>query len=229
MNKILSAVAKCIKGEGFKIDEKIPISYLLRFTCNMAFNYVRGVVKFRSVYPFVFIGKHADILCVSKITRHGLIKLGQGIYVDALSKRGVVLGKNFSLGRGSSIECTGSLKTLGHGFVSGDNVGIGSFCFFGCAGGINIGSDTIIGNYVSMHSENHNFGNGATLIRLQGVNHKGISIGQNCWIGAKATILDGATIGNNTVIAAGSVVRSGIYPENVVLGGIPAKVIKVME
>lgn len=95
----------------------------------------------------------------------------------------------------------------------------------GCAGGIEIGDDTIIGNYVSFHSENHNFQVRDIPIRLQGVNRKGIKIGQNCWIGAKATILDGTQIGNGCVIAAGAVV-SGIFPDNVVIGGVPARIIK---
>ena len=76
-----------------------------------------------------------------------------------------------------------------------------------------------------MHSENHNFEDINKPIRLQGVNHKGIKIGNNCWIGAKATILDGAEIGDGCVIAAGAVVR-GKFPNNVVIAGVPAKIVK---
>lgn len=57
------------------------------------------------------------------------------------------------------------------------------------------------------------------------MSHKGIRIGSNCWLGAKATILDGTVIGNGCVVAAGAVV-SGAFPENVIIGGIPAKIIK---
>jgi acetyltransferase-like isoleucine patch superfamily enzyme len=93
-------------------------------------------------------------------------------------------------------------------------------------GGIEIGDDTIFGNYVSMHSENHNFNELSIPIRLQGVNRKGIKIGNNCWIGAKTTILDNVTIGNGCVIAAGSVVVAGIYEDNGIYAGIPAKLIR---
>ena len=62
-------------------------------------------------------------------------------------------------------------------------------------------------------------------IRLQGVSHKGITIGRNCWIGAKATFLDGAEIGDGCIVAAGAVVR-GTFPENVVIGGVPARILK---
>ncbi|WP_366943121.1 DapH/DapD/GlmU-related protein [uncultured Victivallis sp.] len=53
-----------------------------------------------------------------------------------------------------------------------------------------------------------------------------IERGLNCWIGAKATILDGARIGDNSIVAAGAVVCRGEYPAGVILGGVPAKVIK---
>ena len=62
-------------------------------------------------------------------------------------------------------------------------------------------------------------------IRLQGTSHKGIIVGDNCWIGAKATILDGVRIGNGCVIAAGSVVTKS-FPDNVIIAGNPAKIIK---
>ena len=55
-----------------------------------------------------------------------------------------------------------------------------------------------------------------------------IVIGENVWIGLNATILKGTHIGNNSVIAAGSVVKGNI-PENVIVQGNPAKVIKEIE
>ena len=117
------------------------------------------------------------------------------------------------------------MSCLGKGLIVGDNVGLGTHGFWGCAGGIEIGSDVIFGNYVSLHSENHNFKDLIKPIRLQGVNHKGIKIGSNCWIGSKVTILDGATIGNGCIIAAGAVLK-GIFPDNVIIGGVPARILK---
>ena len=60
---------------------------------------------------------------------------------------------------------------------------------------------------------------------MQGVNRKGIKIGRDCWIGAKATILDGADIGDGCIVAAGAVVRGKIPPYSII-GGVPAKFIK---
>jgi len=52
-----------------------------------------------------------------------------------------------------------------------------------------------------------------------------ISIGDNCWIGANATICPGITIGNNVVVGAGAVVNKSV-PDNVVVGGVPAKILR---
>ena len=93
-------------------------------------------------------------------------------------------------------------------------------------GGVKIGENVLIGNYVSMHSENHIFADTSIIINKQGVTHKGIIIGNDCWIGAKVTILDGARIGDGCVIAAGAVVTAGAIPAYSIVAGVPAKVIK---
>lgn len=55
-----------------------------------------------------------------------------------------------------------------------------------------------------------------------------IKIGNNCFIGARSILLPGVTIGNNCVVAAGSVVTKK-FPDNVVIGGNPAKIIKTTD
>lgn len=54
-----------------------------------------------------------------------------------------------------------------------------------------------------------------------------VTIGENVWIGSSATILPGVTIGNNSVIAAGAVVTKDV-PANIVVAGVPTKVVKVI-
>ena len=105
----------------------------------------------------------------------------------------------------------------------GNYVGLGTHGHYGSGMGfLEIGDDTIFGNYVSIHPENHNYHNTNIPIRLQGVNGVGVKIGKNCWIGAKVTILDGTIIGDNSVAAAGAVVR-GQFPDNCVIGGFRQK------
>jgi acetyltransferase-like isoleucine patch superfamily enzyme len=86
-----------------------------------------------------------------------------------------------------------------------------------------------MGNMISFHAENHVYENAQVPVRLQGYTRLGIRVGKNCWIGAKATILDGAVIEDGCVIAAGAVVTAGLYKANGVYGGIPAKLIKYKE
>ena len=57
---------------------------------------------------------------------------------------------------------------------------------------------------------------------------KPVKIGNDVWIGGNATILPGVTIGNNVIVAAGAVVTHDV-PDNVIVGGVPAKVIREIE
>ena len=57
---------------------------------------------------------------------------------------------------------------------------------------------------------------------------KPVNIGSDVWIGANVTILPGVTIGNNVVVAAGAVVTQDV-PDNVLVGGVPARIIKEIE
>lgn len=213
-----------IKGEKIVLDKNIPISYLFLFFLQKACNLIVGMLKLHRIGKY-FIHPTSKIKCVAKIHSGQNLNIDRNCYIDALSINGIQFRNNVSIGKNTTIECSGTMKDLGMGIVIGNNVGLGTHGFFGCAGGIEIGDNTIFGNYVSMHSENHNFSDHSQPIRLQGVNRKGIKIGSDCWIGAKVTILDGAVIGNGCIVAAGAVVR-GQFPENVIIGGVPAKIIK---
>ena len=82
----------------------------------------------------------------------------------------------------------------------------------------------VAGQFIRFHSENHNYENLNILIKDQGVNHKGIKIGDNCWIGSGVVFLDGASVASGCVIAANAVITKE-FPENSIIGGVPAKII----
>ena len=105
----------------------------------------------------------------------------------------------------------------------GKNVFINFDCTFLALGGITIEDDVLIGPKVSLITENHPL----QPEQRKGLAGKPIHIKRNAWIGANATILPGVTIGKNAVIAAGAVVSKDV-PDNMVVGGIPAKIIKVI-
>ncbi|ADQ61862.1 Acetyltransferase (isoleucine patch superfamily)-like protein [Lactobacillus delbrueckii subsp. bulgaricus ND02] len=68
-----------------------------------------------------------------------------------------------------------------------------------------------------MFAENHNFGDTTRNIKSQGVNNKGITIEDDCWIGSGVIILDGVTIGRGSVIGAGTLVLKDIPPKSIVV------------
>jgi acetyltransferase-like isoleucine patch superfamily enzyme len=153
------------------------------------------------------------------------MKLGDQVYLSALGSEGITLGDNVGLGAFSRIVVSTSLNDIGSYIRIGNNVGIGEYAYLGGAGGLEIGNDCIVGQYFSCHPENHNFERTDLPIRMQGVNRKGISIGNDCWIGSKVTVLDGVTIGDGCIIAAGAVVTKS-FPANSIIGGVPAKRLK---
>ncbi|MCW3090213.1 MAG: acyltransferase [Ferruginibacter sp.] len=214
------------KGHHYCMDNNIPSGYLFWLALNKGMMLLRGWLSGIKNEGAFFLSAKAVIRAKSKLRLGHSVTIERDVYIDALSKDGIRLGNNVSVGRNTKIEATGNLQYLGKGLTTGNNVGLGKDCFYGCAGGILIKDDTIIGNYVSFHSENHGIDRPDILIRLQGVNHKGIIVGKNCWIGAKVTILDGAVIQDGCVIAAGAVVNAGIYQANGIYGGVPAKLIR---
>ncbi|MGJ1350261.1 sugar O-acetyltransferase [Sphingobacterium siyangense] len=103
----------------------------------------------------------------------------------------------------------------------GKNVFINFDCVFLDLGGIIIEDDVLIAPKVSLLTEGHPI----EAEKRQSLTVATIHIKKNAWIGANATILPGVTIGENAVVAAGSVVSKDV-PDNTVVGGIPAKIIK---
>lgn len=105
----------------------------------------------------------------------------------------------------------------------GKRVFINSGCRFQDQGGISIGDDCLIGHNATLVTLNHGFAPS----RRKDLHPTPIVIGRNVWLGANVTVLPGVTIGDNSIVAAGAVV-TGDVPENVVAGGVPARVIKAI-
>ncbi|HEX2848215.1 MAG TPA: DapH/DapD/GlmU-related protein [Chitinophagaceae bacterium] len=103
----------------------------------------------------------------------------------------------------------------------GKNVFINFNCTFLALGGIVIEDNVLIGPDVKILSEGHPLLPDDRQSLMPGKVH----IKQNAWIGAGATILPGISIGENAVVAAGAVVTKDV-PENTVVAGIPARIIK---
>jgi len=209
-------------GKTYAIDESVPNRLLVEFLINRCIMLLRGLFFLRKK---VFLGTNCNISNKSNLQFGKNVTFESNVAVDGYAKNKLIFGDRVKIGSSSIISCTSHLSMYGLGLTIGNNSAVGRFCEFGSAGGITIGNDVIMGSYVSFHSQNHNFDVPERLIREQGVTSKGIVLKNNIWVGAKVTFLDGAVVGNNCVVAAGSLVK-GVFPDNVVIGGVPAKIIK---
>jgi galactoside O-acetyltransferase len=104
----------------------------------------------------------------------------------------------------------------------GRNVFVNQNCTFYDLGGLDIGDDVMIGPNVSLITSGHPI---EPSRRRDGVTASPIVIEKNAWIAAGATIIGGVTVGENSVVAAGSVVTKDV-PPNTLVGGNPARVVR---
>ena len=226
--KLMSKLISKIKHADYQIDKNITDSTMISIILEKTAMLIRGLfnkIFIKKTKGLLFIGKRTKLKCKRKMVFHGTALIEDGVKIDALSKGGIEIGENFSIGRNSIIECTGVIRELGEKLTIGKNVGIAANAFISMRGPIEIGDDTIFGPNVAIHAENHNFDKIDTPIRMQGATRKGVKIGKDCWIGSGVIILDGVTIGDGSIIAAGAVVNKDI-PEYSIAAGVPAKVIK---
>ncbi len=122
----------------------------------------------------------------------------------------------------------GTMDIAGSGAIR-DNLQIGEECqitspiYLDLNAKISVGNRVAIGHHVSLITTTHDTSN--PLRRCGKLEFHPIRIGDGCWIGAGATILAGVTVSSGSVVAAGALVTRDV-PPNVIVGGVPAKVIR---
>lgn len=216
------------KGGSYHLDCSVSVTIYINEVVRRSTWLMRGLIKIlllqRRIRP-VFIAPNVYLKNTRMIKFSRGVTLEHGVIIDGLSRIGVELGANVKIGPYSIIRSTGVYSNIGEGVRIGANSGIDAFAFIGAAGGVYIGNNVIMGQHVSFHAEEHIYDKVNILIREQGVTRKGITIGDDCWIGANVTILDGSHIGKGCVIGACSLVN-GHIPEYSVAAGVPARVVK---
>ena len=150
-------------------------------------------------------------------------KKGKGSSICWKTRMDVLPFNDFTIGKNSTIEDF-SVVNNGMGSVHiGDNtrVGISNVLI----GPIQIGNHVIIAQNVVMSGLNHGYEDINTPIRLQPCTTAQITIGNDSWIGADVVITAGVIIGRHVIVAAGSVVTKSV-PDNSIVAGNPARIIK---
>ncbi|EIU7556048.1 acyltransferase [Providencia rettgeri] len=120
----------------------------------------------------------------------------------------IIFSGKFNSRRNLSINITNGKLVIGNNVFCNQNVSIN------CRGLITIGDNTIIGEDTKFYDHNHRF-RPSTLIKDQGFKIKAICIGKNVWLGSNVIVLSGVTIGDNSVVSAGSIVYDDI-PANMI-------------
>jgi acetyltransferase-like isoleucine patch superfamily enzyme len=104
----------------------------------------------------------------------------------------------------------------------GDDVWFSPGCTLAVHDSVSIGSNCVFAEYVSIHDNNHAGGALEQPLAGRGFDTAPVRIGRNVWVGAKATILMGVTIGDNAIVGANSVV-TGDVPAGTTVAGAPAR------
>jgi maltose O-acetyltransferase len=159
-----------------------------------------GVAQFlpRSYMPCGRFGRAVRSWCARRL----LATYGEGAMIESRVEFGS--GRQLSLGADSAIGARSVVGT------------------------VTIGEHVMIGQELLALSRNHEFEDVATPPKYQGfANDRPITIGDDCWIGARVTLLPGVTIGRHCIVGAGSVVTRDV-PDFSVVGGNPARVLRTL-
>lgn len=225
LHKLLLTVGRRAKRDAaFDIDEAVSDGALVGYSLRRALMAARGlalVVRTRRwVYP-VFVGRGVVVTDAGNLRLSPGVTIGDYCRLDCLGRAGIILGPGTTLRRGVHIEVTSNLKRLAFGCKLGARVGVSEGSFIGAKGPVSIGDDTDIGPGCKIIAENHSFDDVARPIREQPLSRRGIAVGRDCWLGANVVVLDGCSVGDGAVVAAGSVVTDEVAPDMIV-AGVPA-------
>jgi acetyltransferase-like isoleucine patch superfamily enzyme len=155
------------------------------------------------------------------------IRLGDGVTVDDLvvldakgtSNRGIDVGDGVFLGRGTILSCKDG------DIVIGDHGNFGFHCEIFSGSRVTVGRHGLFAAQAYLVGGGHEFEQEGLAVIEQPRSSRGISLGDNVWLGTGAKVLDGVTIGSDVVVGANAVVNADL-PRGAVAAGVPARVIR---
>ncbi len=139
-----------------------------------------------------------------------------------------MLVKNLFLSCGNNVSISQGVFLRGIGNISiGENVSIHPMCYIDGTGGLKIGDNVSIAHASSILTTNHAWDDMDIPIKYNKITYGVVTIESDVWIGCGCRILAGINIASRSIVAAGAVVDKNVEP-NVIVGGVPARVIKRM-
>lgn len=187
-----------------------------------------GYTLRRRFYPALFdrVGRGTVFGRGITLRSPGRIAVGEHVMLDdyiVLDAKGVgsriEIGDRVLLGRQTIVSCTDAQVRIGN-FVS-----LGPWCLFACKSHIVIGSNVAVGPGTHFMAGSHESADTNIPIILQTRTATGITVEDNVWVGSGAHILDGVTVGHDSVIGAGAVIGKDVPPWSVVVGN-PGRVVE---
>ncbi len=178
---------------------------------------------FKKMGKGVIVGKGVTIRHPHKISLGKNVVIDDYCVLDAkgIANAGIVISDNVIISRNTILSCKGGKIEIG------ENTNIGTNCLIHSENSVILGRNVLIAAYVYLvGGGNHDFSRIDIPIMAQpSVDLGGIAIGDNVWLGARVTILDGVTVGRDTIIGAATLVNKDI-PALVVAVGVPARILK---
>jgi len=188
-----------------------------------------GLVLRKLSYRWVLGAVGRNVVFGQGVTlRHpGKIRLGDDVVVDDLvlldakgeSNRGIDIGSGVFLGRGTILSCKDG------DIVLGDHSNLGFHCEIFSGSSVKVGRDGLFAAYAYLVGGSHDWERADIPVLEQARSSKGITLGDDVWLGTGAKVLDGVSIGSRVVVGANAVVNENL-PDGVVAAGIPAKVLR---
>ena len=196
-----------------------------------------GLALRRITLP-IFLRAGAGSLVIGKgltIRQPHRIRLGKGVILDdyvTLDVRadksrdddvGIEIGEHALVGRGTIIVSKDGRIRLGKA------CNLGSNCRIATQSSVEIGDSVLIAAYAYIGPGNHRMDEFDRPLIEQGMDIRGgVRIGEQAWIGARATILDGVSIGREAIVGAHSLVLEDV-PDRAIVAGVPAKIVRYRE
>ncbi|HKG66548.1 MAG TPA: acyltransferase [Solirubrobacteraceae bacterium] len=157
-----------------------------------------------------------------RLQTDGLCFVGPGVTFEIGRDAVVRLGRWSWIGHGSKIRAHEGEVSIGAKTVMGQECTISSFQH------VSIGRECIVADRVMLIDFDHGVVEQERPIRQQGIYKRDVDVGHNCWIGYGACILRGTTIGDNAIVGTSTVVTKDV-PANAVVGGVPARVLRMRD